>query len=80
MKKLFTHMPIPIKSIGVLPLLGGTCLVLFASFLIHAPARAVSGTVKNESGEPVLVAEVLVKSTSNGFACHADGKTLHVPY
>jgi len=60
MKKVFTHMLIPKKSVGFPPWLGGMCLLLFATFLIHAREWA-----KDESGQPLPGAGAWVKSTSN---------------
>jgi len=74
MKRVFTHMMIPKKSVGFLPLLGGMCLFLFTSFLVHAQAWALSGTVKDESGQPLSWAGILVKSTSNGVTTDTEGK------
>lgn len=74
MKKVFTHLLIPKKSVGFLPRLGGMCLFMFTSFLVHAQERAVSGTVKDESGQPLPGAGVLVRFTSNGVTTDADGK------
>lgn len=56
MKKVSTHMLTPQKSVGFLLRLGGMCLFLFTSFLVHAQHRAVSGTVENESGQPSSLA------------------------
>ncbi len=76
MKRVFTQMLIPKKSIGVLPMLGGMCLFLFTSFLVHTQQRAVSGTVKNESGQPLAQAEVLIASPSTDATTDADGRLL----
>jgi hypothetical protein len=74
MKKIFTHMLIPKNSVGFLPWLGRVCLFLLTSFLVHAQERAVSGAVKDESGQPSSGAGLLVKSTSHGVTTDADGK------
>jgi hypothetical protein len=57
MKKVFTHMLIPKKSDGVLPQLGGMCLFLFISFLVHAQEWAVSGALKDE-GACLIIKEI----------------------
>lgn len=72
MKEGFTHMLIPKKLVGFPPWLDG--MFLFKSLLVHAWERAVSGTVKDEGGQPLPGAEVLVKSTSHGIPADADGK------
>lgn len=50
--------------------------VLFAVFAIMASAqdKSVSGTVIDETGEPVIGATVMVKGTKNGTATDIDGK------
>lgn len=74
MKKVSTQMLIRKKSAGFLPRLGGMCLFLFISFLVHAQARAGAGSVKDEGGRPLQGAEVLVMSGSNVGTPDADGK------
>jgi hypothetical protein len=50
MKKVFTQMLIPKKSVGFLLRLGGMCLFLFISFLVHAQGRGVSDPIQDEGG------------------------------
>lgn len=57
-------------------MLGGMCLFLFTSFLVHTQQRAVSGTVEIESGQPLAHAEVLTASTSPDSTTDADGRLL----
>jgi hypothetical protein len=66
MKKVFTHMLISRKSIRFLPWLGGMCLFVFATFLVHALERALPGAVKDDGGQPLLCTGV-----------DADGIILH---
>jgi hypothetical protein len=61
MKRVFSHIPIPKKSVGFLPSLGGMCLFLFTSFLVHAQERA-----KDEIGKPLPGAGILVETDSDG--------------
>ena len=49
MKRVFTQLLIPKKSVGFLPGIGGMCLFLFASFLAHAHERDVPGLLKMKS-------------------------------
>jgi hypothetical protein len=52
MKEVFTYVLIPKKSVRFLPRLGGMCLFLFISFLVHTQEEGVSGTLKNEGNQP----------------------------
>ena len=74
MRRTFTYMLIPKRSVGFLPRIGGMCLFL-TSLLVHAQQRAVSGTVKDERGQLLQEAGV-IKSNSNGVTTDADGKYL----
>lgn len=72
MKNVFTQILVPKKSVGFLPWLGGVCLFLVTRFLVHVQERTVSGTVNDESGKPLPMVRVLVKSIS--VTNDADGK------
>jgi hypothetical protein len=52
------------RSVGLPLRPGGMYLFLFASFLVPAQAR-VSGTVKDESGQPLSAAGVLVTADTD---------------
>ena len=54
--------------------------MLFASVALFAQNVSISGTVVDESGEPVIGAGVLVKGTTIGVMTDADGNfQLSVP-
>lgn len=74
MKKVFTHLLIPKKSVGFLPRLGGMCLFLFISFLVHAQEQAVSDVVNDEGGQPLQAAAMLEMFASDGITTDAGGK------
>ena len=46
---------------------------LFAITVAFAQTRLVSGTVKDDKGEPVPFASILVKGTKTGVAADANG-------
>ena len=47
---------------------------LFLSAGVYAQQISVKGTVKDQTGEPVIGANVLVKGTTNGVITDVDGK------
>lgn len=49
-------------------------LVLFLSASAYAQQITVKGTVKDQTGEPAIGANVLIKGTSNGVITDVDGK------
>ena len=49
-------------------------LGLFLSAGAYAQQISVKGTVKDQNGEPVIGANVLVKGTTNGVITDVDGK------
>jgi TonB-dependent SusC/RagA subfamily outer membrane receptor len=50
------------------------CTLIFLSIsLIYSNAQTVSGTIKDEAGEPLIGANVLVKGTSTGTVADIDG-------
>ena len=49
-------------------------LGLFLSLGAYAQQISVTGTVKDQTGEPVIGANVLVKGTTNGVITDIDGK------
>ena len=51
-------------------------LGLFLSAGAYAQQISVKGTVKDQTGEPVIGANVLVKGTTNGVITDIDGKFL----
>ncbi|MDR1810207.1 MAG: TonB-dependent receptor [Prevotella sp.] len=70
------------KEIGksMLRPLAALLLLTFCIGTIDAQTKSISGTVKENSGEPVIGAVVQVKGTSAGTATDVDGKfTLNVP-
>ena len=57
-----------------------TLSVLLCSYAASGQTRDVTGTVKDENGEPLPGVSVVVKGTSNGTVTDVDGKyTLPVP-
>jgi TonB-linked SusC/RagA family outer membrane protein len=53
---------------------------LFSTVAVYAQDRNVSGTVKDETGNPMPGVNVLIKGTTSGTATDGDGKyTLSVP-
>lgn len=61
-------------------LLAAVALCLFATGTIFAQVSQVSGNVKEESGEPVIGASIMVKGTSTGTITDFDGNyTISIP-
>jgi len=53
---------------------------LISSVAVYAQERSISGTVKDETGQPMPGVNVIVKGTTTGTASDGDGKyTLSVP-
>lgn len=54
--------------------LGVSALVLFTCIVSNAQQQQVSGTVKDQSGNPMPGVNILLKGTTNGTSSDADGK------
>jgi TonB-dependent starch-binding outer membrane protein SusC len=54
--------------------LGVSALVLFTCIVSNAQRQQVSGTIKDQSGNPMPGVNILLKGTTNGTSSDADGK------
>lgn len=61
-------------NLGIYRMILTLLLGLFLSIGVYAQRSPVKGIVKDQTGEPVIGANVLVKGTSNGVITDVDGK------
>lgn len=59
---------------NLLQLLGGLLAALMLSLNVYAQDRTVSGTINDESGQPLPGVTVLIKGTTQGTTTNLDGK------